>query len=82
MPNNTALVRSSGVLCYGGIPLTAAALLQVAGQSRSFVKTELKEEEDEDTAAAEDRDSSLDESSMLIITVSLPRETRLRATQC
>ncbi|KWU42860.1 hypothetical protein RHOSPDRAFT_35589 [Rhodotorula sp. JG-1b] len=40
----------------------------VAGQSRSFVKTELKEEDDEDSAAAEDRDSSLDESSMLIIT--------------
>ncbi|KAG0658910.1 MutS protein msh5 [Rhodotorula mucilaginosa] len=39
----------------------------VAGQSRPCVKTELKEEEDEESAA-EDRDSSLDESSMLIIT--------------
>ena len=71
-----------GALCYEGIPLTAAALLQVAGQSRSFVKTELKEEDDEDSAAAEDRDSSLDESSMLIITVSLPRHTPIACTQC
>lgn len=65
-----------GVLCHKGFSLMVIALLQVAGQSRSFVRTELKEEDDNDESAAEDRDSSLDESSMLIITVSLPRNTR------
>lgn len=66
-----------GVYATRRPPLTSAAVRQVAGQSRSFVKTELKEEENEESAA-EDRDSSLDESSMLIITVSLIRDTRSR----